>query len=101
MVYVQPTSRPREMANAKQRLTLAKVRSNDIDLGLIPDEAHAGRLVAIDTAQPRAEIAVAKMAVGLGSLLSCVSRRECLMARDVIVEQEWWRQMEVALGRGA
>lgn len=72
-------------------LTFTKVRSDDIDLGGGSDEAHAGRLVAIDATEPRAEVTVPKVSVCLGSLLGCVARGECLIAWHVVVEEEWWR----------
>ena len=42
-----------------QDLTFAKVRSNDVDLGcLSPNHAYTGLLISVDSAKPRAKIAV-------------------------------------------
>lgn len=37
----------------------------DVDLGFVADEAHASRLIAIDAAEPGAQVTVAQVRIGL------------------------------------
>lgn len=75
--------------------------SYDINLDLLPDETHASGLVAVDATQPRAEIAVPKVGVGLRAFLGRVHRAQRLIARNIVVEQEGRRQMKASPDTGS
>ena len=76
----------------------AKVRSDDIYLHIGTNEAVASFLVAIDGAETRAEVAVAQVGVGEGAFAGGVDGGEEVVAGDVIVKEEWWCKVEVAVG---
>jgi hypothetical protein len=79
----------------------AKVRANDVYFdGGGADEAVAGLLIAIDATETRAEVAIAEVCVGEGTLARGVDGGEEVVARDVVVEEEGWCQMEGAVGLG-
>lgn len=86
---------PRLTVRGKDERTFAKVRSYDIDLGFVSDEAHASRLITVGATQTGAEIAVTEMSVGLGALQRSISGSQRLIARHVAVEQKRRCQMEV------
>ena len=72
---------------------------NDIDLGLVTNEAHASGLVAVDTAFSGAEVAVAEVRVGQAAFLRRLTRTEELVPRYVVVEEEWRGEVQVAVAR--
>lgn len=74
---------------------LAKVRRDDVHLGRLgADQAHARRLVAVDAAPARAQVAVAQVRVRRRPLLGRVDRAQHLVPRRVVVEQEGRRQVQ-------
>jgi hypothetical protein len=76
------------------RLTFSKVRSNNANLDIVAYQAHAGGLVPVDAALPRAEIAVAEVGICLGAFLGTLYRCQGLVPRDVsVVEQKRRGQM--------
>ena len=76
---------------------LAKVGGYDIDLGgLGADEADTGPFPAVDAAASGAEVAIAQVGIGLGPLLGRVDGREGIIAGDVVIEEEWWCEVEVS-----
>ena len=73
----------------------AKVRADDVYFdGGCADEAVAGRLVAVDGAEARAEVAVAEVGVGEGAFAGGIDGREQVVTGDVVVEEEWWGEVE-------
>lgn len=72
----------------------AKVRRDHVDGDIGADEAHARLLVAVDTAEPRTEVAVSQVGVRLGSFLCRVDRGHDHVPRHVVVHQERRRKMK-------
>lgn len=67
---------------------LAEMGGDGVDHDVGANQARPRLVVAIDTAQARTEVAVLQMFVGQRSLLGRVNRREELVARQVVIEQE-------------
>ncbi len=75
---------------------LAEVGGDDVDLGLLADEAHARGLVAVDAAETGAQVAVAQVGVGPGPLPGGIGGAEGHVAGGVVVEEERGCQVEGA-----
>lgn len=74
--------------------TFAKMRSYDIDLGLVANQAHPRRLVSVDATQARTQIAAAQMSVCPSPFHSGIPGTEHLVSGHVVVEQKWGRKVE-------
>ena len=79
----------------------AKVRANDVYFGGGgANEAVAGLLIAIDATETRAEVAIAEVCVGEGTLARGVDGGEEVVAGNIVVEEEGWGQMKGTVGLG-
>lgn len=73
------------------------MRCNGVDLDCLrTNQAHACLLIPVNAAEPWAQITFAKMRVSLGALLCRVDGRYEMIAGDVVVEQPWRGEVEVA-----
>lgn len=73
---------------ALQTGLFAEVRGDGVDEDVAADETVAGGFEAVDGAQARAEVAVAEVRVGEGSLAGGVSGGQEVVAGCVVVEEE-------------
>jgi hypothetical protein len=80
--------------------TFSKMRRYDIDLGLIADETHSRRLISIHAAEPRTQVAVAKVCICQRLLLGLVSRTEALILGDIVVHEKRRGQVKPAVAWG-
>lgn len=78
--------------------TFTEVGSYHIDLDVRADETHASRLVSVDATFSRAEIAIPQVGVCARAFGGRLSGAEHLVARRVVVEEEWRRQMKTSPG---
>lgn len=76
--------------------TFTEVRRYHIHFCLFTNQTHPRRLIAIDAAQARTEVAVAQVAVGLAALFGGVTAGQSQVAGDVVVEEEWRGEMEMS-----
>jgi hypothetical protein len=90
-------AKARATSTSKYRRTFTEVWSYDADFDVVPDQAHARGLVAVDAAKPWTQFAIAQMGVGLGALESRVSRTERLVSWHIVLEQKRWCEMQLAM----
>ena len=69
----------------------AKVRANDVYFdGGGTDKAMSGLLITVDTAEAGAQVTIAEVGIGEGTLARGVDGGEEVVAGDVVVEEKWW-----------
>ena len=76
--------------------TFTKMGGDDIDLDIRPNQAHARRLVPVDAAEPRAEVALAQVRIRLRAFEGSVPRAQCPEAWSVLNEEKRRCQMEAS-----
>jgi hypothetical protein len=69
----------------------AKVRANDVHFdGGGTDKAMTGLLIAVDTTEAGAEVTIAEVGIGEGTLARGVDGGEEVVAGDVVVKEKGW-----------
>lgn len=72
-----------------QQLTISSLKASQCEIhDICPDEARSSLFKSIDTAQSRAQVAIAQMSVCCRAFLCLLNRSEEVISRDVVVEEE-------------
>lgn len=80
-------------------LAFSEMGRYNVHFDISANEADASLFVSVNSAQSRTEVTFAEVRICFGSLLRRINRRDEMISRYVIVQQERRRKVQIPLPR--